>query len=50
MKSFETVFIIHADWLFCYIFMCRSDVMGQILPVFGRDWTQNGVVRRLLKL
>ncbi len=24
--------------------MCRSDVAGQVLPLFGKDWTQNGVV------
>ncbi|EDV20453.1 uncharacterized protein TRIADDRAFT_64321 [Trichoplax adhaerens] len=28
----------------------KSDVMGQILPVFGRDWTQNGVAEFFSKV
>jgi phosphatidate phosphatase PAH1 len=24
---------------------CRSDVLGQVMPLMGRDWTQSGVTR-----
>ena len=28
-----------------YRVYCRSDVAGQVLPWFGKDWTHTGVVR-----
>jgi hypothetical protein len=28
---------------YCYIF--RSDVLGQVMPLVGRDWSQSGVAR-----
>ena len=31
----------HVD---CSPCCCRSDVAGQVLPLLGMDWTQNGVV------
>lgn len=24
---------------------CRSDVLGQVMPLVGKDWTQLGVTR-----
>lgn len=28
-----------------FVVMCRSDVLGQVMPLVGRDWTQSGVTR-----
>ena len=28
-----------------YILSYRSDVLGQILPIVGRDWSQSGVAK-----
>lgn len=30
---------------FDLLFVCRSDVLGQFMPLVGRDWTQSGVAR-----
>jgi len=27
------------------LFGCRSDVLGQVMPLVGKDWTQSGVAR-----
>jgi len=28
-----------------YFLPFRSDVLGQVMPLVGRDWTQSGVAR-----
>lgn len=28
-----------------FFFLSRSDVLGQFMPLVGRDWTQSGVAR-----
>jgi len=29
----------------CYFLPFRSDVLGQVMPLVGKDWTQSGVAR-----
>ena len=29
----------------CFFFPFRSDVLGQFMPLVGKDWTQSGVAR-----
>ena len=37
---------IHINSLVLYYFLpFRSDVLGQVMPLVGRDWTQTGVAR-----
>jgi len=31
--------------LFFFFFPFRSDVLGQFMPLVGKDWTQSGVAR-----
>jgi phosphatidate phosphatase LPIN len=36
-----------------YIFLmhfCRSDVLGHILPIVGKDWAQSGVAQLFTKI
>ena len=35
------------DWLF---YITRSDVLGQILPMVGKDWSQSGVTELYTKI
>lgn len=37
---------------FTYIssFLCRSDVLGQLLPMVGKDWSQSGVTELFTKI
>ncbi len=32
-------------WSLSSLLGCRSDVLGQVMPLVGKDWTQSGVAR-----
>lgn len=35
---------------YCFIFIFRSDVLGHVLPIVGKDWAQSGVAQLFTKI
>lgn len=55
-RSFNTTIQINCynlcGILYCsyVLFFCRSDVLGHILPIVGKDWAQSGVAQLFNKI
>ncbi len=37
--------LLFVAYLIINLLNCRSDVLGQMMPLVGKDWTQLGVTR-----